>query len=268
MKLKEKVIICNHLEELPDFKSIKSFQAGIEWKIIFGESIAHKRKKIGSRWRFEHPEFEIGIHTTKPEIYFTKLITDQEIEKHQDFFEQCAKDYRNLATQLINMFAHTYQIKIDPEFPNHSLYHTNTLGYEPVGQMNHWRYAFHGIHCAFTHNKTGQYIEVPLTYGLEFGVLDPYFFTKFIKSTKAYYPLPVNIYSCYTDGKKILDKMLDLGKFEYINSNWPDKKGIVVTDREKTMVKTYKPTPHLKENKQNLQESKQTFLTKIKNWFS
>lgn len=239
MELIKTIKVCNSLDDIPGFKEIKSLQRGIEWKIVFANKIKSRREKIGNQWKFEHPEFQIAIHSIKPEINIIKLITNEEIEEHQDFFEKCAQDYRNLATQLINEFAENHNLEIDPKNPMNTLHHTDKLGYKPVGQMNEWRYAFHGIHCGLTNTKTKQRIEIPLTYGLEFGQLDPYFFINFIKSTKEYQPLPVEIYCDYDDGMRILEKMVKIGKFEYVNSNWPDKKGIVVTDRNKIEVSVY-----------------------------
>ena len=236
MELVKKTQLCNSLNEIPDFKTIKSIPSGIEMKIVFADKIKSKRKKIGNQWKFEHPEFQIAIHTIESEINIVKLITDQEIEKHQYFFETCAKDYRNLATKLINEFANKHKIKIDEKYPMNTLCHTDKFGYKPIGEMNDWRYAFHGIHCAFTNLKTGQRIEVPLNYGLEFGQLDPYFFIGFIQSSKEYQPLPIQMHCNYADGQKILNKMVQLERFEYINSNWPYEKGIVVTDRKKIKV--------------------------------
>ena len=154
-----------------------------------------------------------------------------------------------MATKLINEFAEKHNLEIDPESPMDTLCHTNKLGYKPVGEINGWRYAFHGIHCAFSNLKTGQHIEVPLTYGLEFGQLDPYFFIGFIKSTKEYQPLPVGIYCDYADGWRILEKMAEIGKFEYVNSNWPNEKGMVVADREKVEVKVYNPDVEFEEER-------------------
>ncbi|WP_428741136.1 DUF6896 domain-containing protein [Tenacibaculum sp.] len=247
MDLISKIQVCNSLDDIPNFKSIKSLDRGIEWKIVFTNKIKLKREKIGKQWKFEHPEFRIAVHTIEPEINIVKLITDKEIEEHQGFFEKCAKDYRNLANELINEFAEKHNVKIDPNYPMNTLGHTEKFGYKSVGEMNGWKYAFHGIHCGLTNNKTGQRIEIPLTYGLEFGQLDPYFFTGFIKSTKEYQPLPVPIYCDYADGLRILEKMIKIGKFEYVNSNWPNQKGIVVTDRDKVKVEVYNPKIELGE---------------------
>lgn len=235
------------MEDLPDFKSINSLERGIEWKIVFENKIKFKRVKIGNQWKFEHPEFQIAVHTIEPEINIVKLITGKEIEKHQDFFEKCAKDYRNLATELINRFANKHNLEIDADYPMNTLNASGQLGYKQVGKMDNWRYAFHGFHCAFTNLKNGQHIEVPLMYGLEFGELDPYFFSKFIKSTEEYRPMPIEIYNDYSDGKRIIDKMVELGKFEAIQSNWLNRKGIIVADRDKVKVEVYNAENRLKE---------------------
>lgn len=247
MKLISKIQICNSLKEIPDFKSIKSLERGIEWKIVFENKIKSKRDKVGNQWKFEHPEFQIAVHTIEPEINIVKLITDKEIDEHQDFFEKCAKDYRNLASELINRFANKYSLQIDSDYPMNNLNASEQFGYKQVGKMDNWRYAFHGFHCAFTNLKNGQHIEVPLMCGLEFGELDPYFFSKFIKSTEEYRLMPTQIYNDYSDGKRILDRMVELGKFEEIQSNWPNRKGIVVTDRDKVKVEIYNPENEMEE---------------------
>lgn len=239
MDLAEKIQVCSAFDELPEFKEIKSLSRGVKLKVIFKGRLNSRRAKVGARWKLEHPEFQIGVHTIEPEINIIKLITDEEIVQYQDFVEQCAKDYRRLAIELINGFANEYNLKIDPDFPMRNLGHTSKYGYKPVGVYQNWKYAFHGIHCAFTNLKTGQYIEVPLNYGLEFGQLNPYFFIAFINSTKEYKPLPIDFFCGYADGLRILTKMVELGKFEYVNSNFPTEKGIVVTERDKVKVKTY-----------------------------
>lgn len=160
-------------------------------------------------------------------------MTDKEIIEHQLFFEQCAKDYGILAKELIFQFVDKFDLELDRKFPMMTL---NTLEkelYPTSGIIDKWYYFFHGTHCRFKNEKTGQCIEVPLRFGLEFGELDPYFFSRYIKSTPAYQPLPVKINNDFEDGRRILNVMLELGRFEIINSNIEGKKGIIVKDRKK-----------------------------------
>ena len=105
--------------------------------------------------------------------------------------------------------------------------------------MGEWKYFFHGFHCAFTNNETKQYIEVPLTYGEEYGELDPYFFSKFIKSTLKFHPLPIKIYNDFSDGLRILTVMEKIGKFEKVKSNLKGKEGFILKNRVKKKINVY-----------------------------
>ena len=129
-----------------------------------------------------------------------------------------------------------------------------------TGKVEDWRYFVHGFHCGFENNNTGQVIEVPLVFGLEFGDLDPYFFTRYIKSTPKYNPLPVDIFEDYADGVRINEKMISLGKFERISSNIGNHYGVVVADRQKVEIKSYEELNRLyKEQKKQIEKHKFNF---------
>lgn len=270
MKLKDKIHNCKTLSDLPDELQINAIQRGTRYKVVFSSNINHKRNEIGDNWKSQFPNHQIAVHTFNPEINIVKLITDIEIEENQNFFEQYAKDYRKLSDKLIREFAELHNLNIEAKFPMDNLNPSGRNGYDQIGMMNDWRYAFHGIHCAFTNKITNQYIEVPLTFGLEFGELDPYFFSKYINSTRGYEPLPVFIYEDYWDGKRILDKMVQLGKFELINSNMPNNKGVVVRDRNKVEIHTYEEIEYVPEEEIDFRvnsKKKVTFWDRIKsNW--
>ncbi|MEM9919242.1 MAG: hypothetical protein AAF990_14160, partial [Bacteroidota bacterium] len=239
MNLKEKIITVNKVGEIPRLHEIKSIPRGLKLKIIFEGNTKAKREEIGRKWKIELPKYSIGIHTNGIEINILKLITDKEIEEHQDFFEASAMEYGVLSKKLIQQFIEKFKVQPHEGFPLKTLNPYGKKDYEQVGEMGEWRYYFHGFHCGFTNKKTGQHIEVPLTYGEEFGELDPYFFSGFIQSTPKFQPLPVQIYDDYGDGKRILEVMLNLGKFEEINSNIKGRKGIIVANREKKQIRIF-----------------------------
>jgi hypothetical protein len=172
-------------------------------------------------------------------LEMTKMITDAEIELHQDFFEQCAKDYRRLATQLITDLAAEFKVTFNPDFPYLTALSLRHNGYAVNGMMGNWRHMLHGHHYRFHHAITLQTIDVALSFGSEFGILDPCFFLVFINSTPEYRPLPVTIHDEYSDGCRIIEKMTLLGKFEEIQGNIEGRSGCVVTDREKVKIKVY-----------------------------
>lgn len=173
-----------------------------------------------------------------------KLITDEEIIRHQRFFESCAKDYRNLAKNLILELVRKKKKKLDEDFPFLTFNRMKGSRKHHKGKMNEWEYFFHGYHCYFFNTKTKLEIEIPFMFGMEFGDLDPYFFSIFIKTNPDYQPLPFIIENNFEDGKRILNVMLKLGLYEKIQSNLPNHSGIAVKDRDKVEVKIFDPEIH------------------------
>ncbi|MGX7666714.1 DUF6896 domain-containing protein [Flavobacterium pedocola] len=238
MLITTEIISINSTDEIPSIEAIKAIPREKNLKIVFSDALENQRERIGAFLKDKLEGFQIGVHTLEPEINITKLITDEEIEANQKFFEQCAKDYRELGEILIYKLADKLGKKINPECPWMTF--TKFLGNDyQTGTLENWNYFLHGFHCRFSNKKTKQKIEVPLVFSLEFGDLDPYFFSIYIKSTSKYQPLPVNIYEDYADGVRINEKMLALGKFERIHSNFDNHYGIVVTDRNKVEIKTF-----------------------------
>ena len=236
MNTQTKTIICKNTKDLPSLTVIRELPRNTTLKVIFQDVLKLSRHLIGENWKADLDGFLIGIHNQEPVITISKLITAQEIIEHQAFFEQCAKDYGILGHTLINYLALKLKVDIHHELPYKTF--INVLKNHRVGRLNKWEYNFHGYHCRFTHQTTGQQIEVPLIFGWEFGELDPYFFAIFIKTTLKYQPLPVSIYQDFHDGQRILEKMVELGLFENIHSN-QGTQGIIVKDRIEKVVKIF-----------------------------
>jgi hypothetical protein len=238
MERKIEKIICTSLASMPTIEQIQTIPRNIQLILEFGGNIVKQRENFGNQLKEQLNNFQVDISEQAPLINIAKLITDEEIEANQDFFEKCAKDYGMLAKKLIFELASAFNLSIN-KYP--------WLTFNPLkrelekqrGKMGDWNFYLHGIHCAFENKKTGQYIEVLLVFGHEFGDLDPYFFSLYIKSTKEYQPLPTEIFEDYADGKRIIERMLTLGKFEKINSNISHHYGVAVTDRYKTPIDTY-----------------------------
>lgn len=260
MKRSTDIITINSVGQVPTLEAIRSIPRERTIKLVFEKEILSQREKIGKNLETELEGFQIGIHTIEPEINIAKLITDEEILENQDFFEQCAKDYRQLGEELLYKLVSKLDLKLNKDFPMQTFNELKRNG-RSNGIVEDWRYFTHGFHCGFENKKTRQIIEVPLVFGQEFGDLDPYFFSKFIKSTPKYRPLPVEIFEDYADGKRINDRMLTLGKFERISSNVGNHYGIVVADRQKVEIKSY-----LDLEKIYQEQNKQTKKPKFNFW--
>lgn len=224
------IITINSLAEIPDLETIRAIPRERKLMLIFGESVQNERETIGQDLKKELQGFQVGIHISEPKINIAKLIADKDIEDHQDFFEQCAKDYRTLGEELILKLVGKLKVKLNRDFPL-GTFDEYKWDERQIGKLDDWRYDIHGIHCGFENSKTGQFIEVSLNVPNEFGGLDPYFFSQFIKTTVKYRPLPIDIFENFADGSRIIDKMLLLGKFEKISLNMDNCCAIVVTDR-------------------------------------
>lgn len=231
------IVVISSIEQIPTLEVIRSIPRERTFKLVFEKAVQNQRELVGQTLKAELVGFQVGIHTIEPEINIAKLITDKEIEDNQNFFEQCAKDYRQLGEELLYKLVHKLDLKLNKDFPMQTF---NELKRERSnGKVEGWNYYVHGFHCGFVNIKTKQEIEVSLVFGQEFGDLDPYFFSKFIKSTPKYRPLLIDIYEDYEDGLKINEKMTSLGKFEKISSNVGNHFGTVVTDRQRVEIKSY-----------------------------
>ena len=254
------IITINSVGQIPTLDTIRSIPRERTIELVFEKEVQSQREVIGQNLKTELVGFQVGIHTIEPEINIAKLITDKEIEDNQDFFVQCAKDYRQLGEELLFKLVDKLDLKLNKDFPMETFNELKRDG-RSNGKVEVWNYYVHGFHCGFANIKTKQEIEVPLIFGQEFGDLDPYFFSKFIKSTPKYKPLPVDIFEDYEDGARINERMLSLGKFERISSNVGNHYGIVVAERQKVEIKSY-----LELEKMYQEQNKQTEKPKFNFW--
>ncbi len=246
------IITITSIGQIPTLETIQAIPRGRTLNLVFGKEVQNQREGVGQNLKTNLVGFQVVIHGIKPEINIAKLITDKEIEDNQDFFEQCAKDYRQLGEELLNKLVHKLDLKLSKDYPMETFDELKS-DKRSSGKVEGWNYFVHGFHCGFINIKTKQEIQVSLVFGQEFGDLDPYFFSNFIISTPKYRPLPVEIFESYADGVRINKKMISLGKFEVISSNLSNYHGIVVADRQKIEIKSY-----LDLEKMYLEQNKQT----------
>jgi hypothetical protein len=76
---------------------------------------------------------------------------------------------------------------------------------EQQGRLDDWGYDFHGSECCFTGRRTGQVVDVQLGFGPEFGVLDPYFLSRFIRTTPAHGEAARLLRDDYHDACRVLE---------------------------------------------------------------
>jgi hypothetical protein len=96
-----------------------------------------------------------------------------------------------------------------------------------------WDYAFHGLECRFENRVTGQVVEVRLGFGGEFGVLDPYFFTLFVKSTPGLAHLARLLRDDFHDAARVLKILYGAGYLRVVEDRFG--RGLVLRDEGDSM---------------------------------
>jgi hypothetical protein len=73
------------------------------------------------------------------------------------------------------------------------------------GRLDGWGYYFHGLECCFTGRRTGQVVDVQIGFGDEFGVLDPYFLSRFIQTTPTHREAARLLHDDFHDACRVLE---------------------------------------------------------------
>jgi len=95
----------------------------------------------------------------------------------------------------------------------------------PITFLKEWIFWFHGAECQFKNHKTGQIVELVITYAPEFGALDSYFFLQYLKTTPRFKSLSNFFSDDSISLRKALNLMEDLGELQRIDDN--SQRGII-----------------------------------------
>lgn len=112
-------------------------------------------------------------------ITVKQVIPREEVLRHEQAILQAARLFRHTARYLIYRLADVLNVEISRFWTSHLVSEVPQHGKLGDG----WGYFFHGLECGLGNARTGQTVEVVLGYQDEFGVLDPYFFAIFVRTT-------------------------------------------------------------------------------------
>ncbi|NME72782.1 DUF6896 domain-containing protein [Flammeovirga aprica] len=114
-------------------------------------------------------------------------ITTEFVISHITEFLQCYIEFDKKAHQMMELMASTFKIDLNDSAQIWDLKRNRSK--RQRGQINSsWNYFFHGAECAFENVNTGQYIDVKIIYGREYGVIDNFFLYRFIETTESLKP--------------------------------------------------------------------------------
>lgn len=95
-------------------------------------------------------------------------------------------------------------------------------------RVGEWEFGFHGFECCFTHRRTGQVVDVRLGFGDEFGVLDPYFLARFIRTTAAHREVAALLADDFHDPSRMLEVLYSRGHLRVIERANPVLSGMMM----------------------------------------
>ena len=94
-----------------------------------------------------------------------------------------------------------------------------------------WGYAFHGHECGFRDRLTGQDVEVILGFPGEFGVLDPFFFARFVATTAGLEVVAALFKDGFHDPLRALEILERNGRLTRIAVQGTERRGMVALDQ-------------------------------------
>ena len=205
----------NHLRELATLDQHVVLQFPPSLNRDQKRSIIAKLGTMLSNWSV----FDSGSSHVNECITIKKVVDRDLIIAQADQIIDAARGFRYTADSLCRQLAHNKRIQ-----PSQLLTLRDGGGRLQAG----WKYGFHGLECRFENKNTKQVVEVQISFGDEFGVLDPYFFGLFVASTPLFKPLTKMFPDLYHDTSRALDVLEELGHLVRIhNDGMVPKSGVI-----------------------------------------
>jgi hypothetical protein len=95
---------------------------------------------------------------------------------------------------------------------------------------SHWRYGFHGRQCGFREGATGRDVQVEMGFREEFGVLDPFFFAKFVTTTPGLEGVAALFKDDFHDPRRALMILERQGRLKRITDRATGRQGLVAPE--------------------------------------
>lgn len=173
--------------------------------------------------------FDSGGRRGERWVTLKRVIPTGVVVEHEEAICAAARAFRATAARLMHALAGVIGLGVEA-FDD--LLIRTTLGDRDGGDVDAvWAYSFHGMECRFTNQLTGQDVEVELGFGGgEFGVLDPYFFHRFVSTTPAFAPVAALFRDAFHDPLRALEVLERRGRFRRVVRPLTGEDGLVVVE--------------------------------------
>lgn len=165
-------------------------------------------------------------------VTLKRVIPTPVVVAHEEAICAAARAYRATATRLMQTLAGVLGVDVGA-FANPLI--RMTLGDRGQGWVDaNWAYTFHGFECRFVSRASGQVVEVELGFGgeggVEFGVLDPYVFHRFVATTPAFASVAALFRDAFHDPLRALEVLEPRGRFRRVVRPLTGEEGYVVIE--------------------------------------
>jgi hypothetical protein len=163
-------------------------------------------------------------------VTIKKVIAEAVVLAQADAILAAAEQFRRTATDLMGQLSRKVGIPLES---------FTGLEYRPLlsrdwfrsrwkGRVDSdWRYGFHGHQCGFKNRSTGQVVEVEMGFRGEFGVLDPFFFSRFVSTTPGLEKVAALFRDSYHDPLRALVVLERRGRLMRITDRTTGRRGLV-----------------------------------------
>ncbi|BCU79306.1 hypothetical protein [Luteolibacter sp. LG18] len=170
-----------------------------------------RKEKIAAlvaRIRREAPEHYLVFESGFSWVTIKEVVTRAEVLEIEDYLVKVARNFRRRATRLMRLMAARHQAPLEDLFDRR---------YELQSPSAAWTLHVHGFHCGFRHRETGQMMEIDLSYGTEFGVLDPMFFHNYLRTSPGLW-VPAALREPYHDTARAMEILEERGRLVRVMS--------------------------------------------------
>jgi hypothetical protein len=202
-------VTCQNFATIPPVNEIKELVSeNIHLVLQFPRSIeVHDLEPIIAELSAQLLDYSVFYSgTTKETVSLTvkKVIDEQIVLENAGLFLNAIRNYLEIADELTLGLAR--KLNYPPEAIDADWMHKIESADNNAELEGGWKYFFHGHKCRFLNSITGQTVDVSLNeYGNKDAVPDPYFLSRFIRTTEAEAGVSELVRDDFHDMRRVLD---------------------------------------------------------------
>lgn len=231
-------LTCRTKKDIPSFAAIRSLVTReqhlvlqfpvVRRSFIFDKLCAISKRRLINSLARELPEYSVfdsgGRIGASEHVTIKAVVSKDLVLAHADVLV-AARQFRASSHELISLLAQKLGVP-DEAFGDERFRFGLPQDQESGELTDSWHYSFHGFECRFRNKDTKQVLDVILGFPNEWGVLDPYFFHEFLKTTPEFEEIAVLLEDGYHDTARALDILEKQGLLRLVADRSGKRRGL------------------------------------------